>query len=482
MLTLLQQHKQFWIAALIFIVSGIVAILFNNVLLLAIPFCWVMLPSLLSYIFKNTEQLFFWLLMLLPLSTELNITPSLGIDFPDEVIMILLTTLFIGAVLYQPQLFPITVVKHPLFLIIVLQLIWILITTLFAVNKLIAFKFFLARIWFIVPFVVLPQFFLQSISQIKKAAYYLLIPMGVVVVSCLVQHSIYNFSFEGIKQTMYPFFRNHVNYSAMLVCLLAVLWGIYQLTPSNQKYKKWITALLVLGVIALFFAYSRGAWLSLLIGIITIFIIHQKWMMPIIITTSIVILVFLGWLTYQNNYVKFSPDYQHTIFHTQLGEHLQSTTTLKDLSNAERFYRWVAGINMVIEKPFTGFGPNNFYQNYKSYTRDIFKTYVSDNPEHSSVHNYFLLTALEQGIVGLALLYILIIGMLLYAQYLYHHLNNQFYKTIALTIGVITSMIISINMMSDMIETDKIGSIFWLCVGMIIVLQTKLNEALESIA
>jgi O-antigen ligase len=34
-------------------------------------------------------------------------------------------------------------------------------------------------------------------------------------------------------------------------------------------------------------------------------------------------------------------------------------------------------------------------------------------------------------------------------------------------------MIGVINSLSDMIETDKIGSLFWLCLGMIILLERK---------
>jgi MinD-like ATPase involved in chromosome partitioning or flagellar assembly len=65
---------------------------------------------------------------------------------------------------------------------------------------------------------------------------------------------------------------------------------------------------------------------------------------------------------------------------------------------------------------------------------------------------------------------------------LYHQLHNNFYRKIALTTGVVVVMIATINCMSDMIETDKIGSLFWLSVGMVIVLSNKLKEEKESIA
>ena len=131
---------------------------------------------------------------------------------------------------------------------------------------------------------------------------------------------------------------------------------------------------------------------------------------------------------------------------------------------------------------FTGFGPNNFYANYKNYTANIFKTYFSDNPEHLTVHNYYLLTAVEQGFIGLLLFYLLLCMMFLHIQRLYNIFKNNFYRTVTLTTGIVISMIAIINSMSDMIETDKIGSLFWLSVGVIIVLDQKLKDEKDSIA
>jgi branched-subunit amino acid transport protein len=99
--------------------------------------------------------------------------------------------------------------------------------------------------------------------------------MGFVVVQCLLRHALLGFSFEGIKETLSPFFRNHVNYSAMLVCLLAVLWCVKSLTPTSNKYYQWLNIGLAVGLVALFFAYSRGAWIALFTGITTVFIIQK---------------------------------------------------------------------------------------------------------------------------------------------------------------------------------------------------------------
>jgi O-antigen ligase len=137
---------------------------------------------------------------------------------------------------------------------------------------------------------------------------------------------------------------------------------------------------------------------------------------------------------------------------------------------------------MLAEKPITGFGPNSFYNHYRPYAVNRFETWVSDNPEHSTVHNYFLLVALEQGIVGLILFCLLFFGMLLHLQKLYHQFQSRFYQMVSLTTGVVLVIIGTINAMSDMIETDKIGGLFWLCLGMTILLKRKLGEERELLA
>jgi hypothetical protein len=71
--------------------------------------------------------------------------------------------------------------------------------------------------------------------------------------------------------------------------------------------------------------------------------------------------------------------------------------------------------------------------------------------------------------------------MLMHVQKLYNQFQNNFYRTVTLTTGIIISMIATINTMSDMIETDKIGSLFWLSIGVIIILELKLKEEKESI-
>jgi O-antigen ligase len=178
-----------------------------------------------------------------------------------------------------------------------------------------------------------------------------------------------------------------------------------------------------------------------------------------------------SWLADENRYLRYAHNYEQTIFHTDFSEHIAATIAGKDVSTAERFYRWIGGVRMAAEKPLTGFGPNTFYGHYQSYTVTGFRTWVSDNPEHSTVHNYFLLLAAEQGIPGLIIFTFLLLAMLLYAEKIYHHQSSDFYRTIALCTGIVLVMITTVNLLSDLVETDKIGSLFFLALGVLILME-----------
>ena len=479
-LSLAYQPKEI-IASLLFLCFSVIAIVSQQWQWMMVPFAWLILPAIFLFATTKTAQLFWLLLCMLPLSTELNITPQLGLDFPDEILMVLLTGTAMLYWWHQPQHFPLLVWRHPLFFWLMLHLCWIAVTTFYAVETVPALKFLLAKTWYIVPFVILPAVWGNSISNIQKIAACLLWPMGFVVLFTLLRHGTEQFSFESINRHLFPFFRNHVNYASMLVCLLAVLFCAYQLAPRQTAYRKWLFAALTAGFCALILAYSRGAWLSLLAGICVVFVVKKKQMGTMIVLAIVAILLSVTWLVTDKQYFRFAPDHDRTIFHTNFTQHLSATVELKDVSNAERFYRWVAGFRMLADKPITGFGPTSFYLHYRPYTVQRFETWVSNNPEHSTVHNYFLLTALEQGIIGLIIFCVLYFAMLMRLQKIYHQLHSFFYRAVTMTVAVILTMIGVTNFISDMIETDKIGSLFWLCLGMLIVLDGKLTEEKESI-
>ncbi len=461
---------------LIFAAAWVIALYFYQPLWMCVPFIALAMYALIPALVKPSITLFWLLIICIPLSTEWQLLPTLGIDFPDELLMILLTAGASFFFLCFPTNLPRVLYQSSLFTLLLMQLIWIGICCIFSYEPLLSVKYLLAKIWYIIPFVVLPVYFIRNIRDWKIWAACWLIPMLILVIQVLIRHGLYGFTFFSIRKAMSPFFRNHVNYAALLTLLLPVAVASYYLTAKESPIRKWILAAIGVGIAGWILAYSRGAWVALPCGIGMVYVIKKRWTAPVMMVAISAILIASAWLVTERNYLRFIPEHDQTYFHTEFRQHMQATFQGKDVSAAERWYRWVAGVRMIVGEPLTGFGPNSFYLHYKPYTLRRFQTWVSNNPEHSTVHNYFLLLALEQGLIGLLLFLALLTGMFISLQRLYIQLQSNFYKTITLTIACLLTILVVVNLMSDLIETDKVGAVFYTSLAAILLLKQQLQQ------
>lgn len=448
------------------------ALLLDSYYLLAIPFGILMFYAG----WLNPSLAFYSLLFSLPFSVEYNFNSSLGTDIPDELLMLLTAGLYLVYGISNRRLISHPLRTHPLIFLLTILLSWMLVAVLFSTHPLISVKYALAKSWYLGAFVFAPILVLMNKNAIKRAARLLAVAILLVSLITLVRHSMTGFSFASINTTLAPFFRNHVNYSAMLVCLLPIWVAFFHLSTAKVQ-RWWIAAVIMVLLVALFFSYARGAWLALVTGFVAVLLIRKRKLVSAYVLLLLLATFAVFWLRHENNYLRFAHNYQRTIFHKDFGEHLVATYKLKDVSTAERFYRWIAGVRMISDQPLTGFGPNTFYDNYKPYGVPAFKTWVSDNPEHSTVHNYFLLTVIEQGYPGLFFFLLLLGAMLWYAQYLWHRTTDPFYKSTSMVTGVMLVMIITVNCLSDLIETDKVGSLFFLCLSLLIAVDLQTRES-----
>jgi O-antigen ligase len=418
--------------------------------------------------------IFYLLLFTVPLSVEIKLSQSLGSDFPDEFLMWLLTAILPIYLILKPSILR-SIARHPLIIILVTGLFWTLITILYSEYPLLSIKYFLAKIWYIIPFCLGTILFLNNSKALRIAAICMVIPMIAAVLFILTRHAMLGFSFEKVNEIARPIFRNHVNYAALLVCMIPVSFALYRNSTGSRLFWMFSTILLLAG---LFFSYSRGAWLALAAALITIpFVIKNKLQWLILIASTAIIASVL-WLTAQNRYLDYRPIYEQTIYHSDFNKHIEATYTMRDLSSAERIYRWIAAMHMGKERLLTGYGPNSFYYEYKPYAVSAFATYVSDNQEHSTVHNYFLLLLTEQGLPGLLIFIVLFISMMMYAQRIYHSTADRKEKGLMLLLIALLSMIAMLIFLSDLIETDKIGSIFFICLGLLV--GKRNGEKMES--
>ncbi|MEM9850007.1 MAG: O-antigen ligase family protein, partial [Bacteroidota bacterium] len=406
------------------VVASWLAIATELYFLAALP----ILAIIIGISISDYRKIFYLLLICIPLSTELVLPNGFGTDLPTEPLIIGLMGIFLYQLAKHPNLVDVRFFKHPISLLLLLHLGWLGLTTITSADPFVSFKFLLAKIWYIIVFYWLAGSLLRSKKSLRIAFWCVFIPLLFTLVVTNIRHATYGFSFESIYRVLHPFYRNHVAYA----CIIAVLFPFVFFAIAWYKKRKGIHYFLIASFlflcISLYLSYTRAAYIAVLLSVVVYFVIRFRLMKQVLLLALASSIVGLLFLSHQNQYLEYAPDYDKTITHTEFNDLIEATYNLEDISLMERFYRWIGGFFMVKEKPLLGFGGGNFYNFYQSYTINSFRTYVSDNPEKSGIHNYYLMLAVEQGLVGLLIFIALIALTLLKAEQAYHQCRHHLRK------------------------------------------------------
>ena len=437
---------------------------FEQKALLALPF--VALVALWSIV--NFKTLYFALLAVIPLSIEFDVTESLATDLPTEPLMagFLLISLFY--LLFNAKKIDFSFFKNPVMLLLIIHLLWLVVASIFSTVPFFSIKFLLAKWWYISAFLLMTSIVIKDLKDVRTAFWCVFIPLTFTVIIALVRHALLGFDFDAINSVLRPFYRNHVNYAAILAVFLPFV--VY----ARSWYSKWSFKynILILSIFiylaAIYFSYTRACYLAV-IAMIAAYFIFKFRLTKIAVFVAFIGVFFVGmFIVEQNHYLAYTPS-TNTVSQHEFGDLVDATFKAEDVSSMERIYRWIAAIHMIGEKPIVGFGPNGFVENYQNYTVFVFETWISDNIERSGVHNYFLMTAVEQGLVGLAIFIALIVAIFVWGEKIHHQLKgNQ--KLLAQAV-LLSMMALLVNLLfSDMIEVDKTGSFFFFNIALLVLL------------
>ncbi|MFZ1704125.1 MAG: O-antigen ligase family protein [Saprospiraceae bacterium] len=457
------------------VIGGCIAF-FENGLLGLMP----MILLVLVYMLRDIRIIFYGIFTILPFSVEYYFEAAgLGLDIPSEPLMLLMTLATIIYATKQKFVLERKIWLDPIFILVFLHLSWILATVLHSQNMLTSAKYFLAKMWYVIPFFFFPlMYFKKSMDFIKvyKILYiFLFISISIVII----RHSLEGFTFASSYDVVRPFFRNHVSYAAISVICLPFVWAFYRMAEKGSSKKKFLAFVLITFVVGIYFSFTRAAILSAIFAFLAYFIFMKKWVKNALMITGGIVIILVSYLAIDNKYLDLTPNFERTITHTQFDNLLEATYKLEDISSMERIYRWMAGVEMIKEKPLVGFGPGTFYQHYKAYSISQFKTYVSDNPDQSGIHNYFLMTLVEQGFLGFIIFVALCVFLLLRAEETCHRLKNDknFYIVMAISLSFI--IILLMNLINDLIETDKVGPFFFINAAGLLFFRYKYKPSTE---
>jgi putative inorganic carbon (hco3(-)) transporter len=429
----------------------------------------VLLGVVLLVIF-SFDKLIWIAVFFAPLSVELSrIMPGFGFDMylPTEPLLFGILILFLLKVIHERS-FDKKILLHPISLAIYLNLFWIFITSLTSSMPLVSFKFFLARVWFLVAFFFLTAKIFSDGKKMEQYVWLYLAGFLVVIFYAIFRHWGYGLlNKQAAHYVVVPFYNDHTSYGAALAMYLP--FSVFFALSRQYSQKIRTIAWIVTGIlfIAFVLSYSRAAWLSMMIALVVWAIIKLKIrFQPIFITAVVFIALVFSFQSQIVMYLERNSDESSS----NLTEHFSSMTNIStDASNLERLNRWGSALRMFEERPVFGYGPGTYMFQYAKYQLKKDRTIISTNAgDGGNAHSEYLGPLSESGVLGLVTFLILIITVLYTGIHTWTRLNDSRLKGIVLAaiIGLITYYIH--GFLNNFLDTDKLSVPFWGFTAMIV--------------
>ena len=426
----------------------------------------------------SLDRLFLLVVFLTPLAINLqHIEGGLGLSLPTEPIIFGIMVLFIIKQLHNNTLDK-RVMKHPITIFIIINLIWIFITSLTSYLPLVSFKFLIARLWFIIVFYFIGTQIFKRFSNIKKFFWLYIIAFTLIIFYTLYNHYLRGFAEEPANYVMSPFYNDHTIYGA----ILAMYFPTLILFLRNKEYSgsiKFAAFLFILIFLtALVFSYTRAAWLSLAvaIGAYILLLMKVKFQTVFIISLAAGMLFFM----FQTEIImKLSKNRQDAS--EDFDKHIQSISNIStDASNLERLNRWGAAFRMFNERPFWGWGPGTYSFVYAPFQLANNKTIISTNMgDKGNAHSEYIGPLCESGVLGLITFAAIILCTLFTGFRLFYAVQDYETKNIVLVtlLGFITYIVH--GALNNFLDTDKASVPFWGFIAILVAIDVYHKNGVE---
>lgn len=428
----------------------------------------------------SLDKLILFVVFLTPLAINLqDLDGGLGLSLPTEPIIFGIMVLFIIKQLHKNTLDR-RVLNHPISIFIIINLVWILITSITSEIPVVSFKFLISRLWFIITFYFIGTQLFKEYTNIKKFFWLYIISFTIVIFYTLYNHYLRGFAEEPANYVMTPFYNDHTVYGA----ILAMYFPALIFFMMNKKYSPSIKfaafLFIVFFFIALVFSYTRAAWLSLVvaIGAYVLLLLRVKFGTILIASLSAGMLFFMFQTEIAMKLAKNRQDASE-----DFDKHIQSISNIStDASNLERLNRWGAAFRMFNERPFFGWGPGTYSFQYAPFQLANNKTIISTNMgDRGNAHSEYIGPLCESGVLG-ALTFIAIILCTLFTGFrLYYTITDVETKNIVLVtlLGFITYIVH--GALNNFLDTDKASVPFWGFIAILVAIDVHHKRTLVDL-
>ncbi len=435
-----------------------------NIFFIANEMFWFMaLPAaafVMMLFFFSLDKLLLALVFITPFTFKYE-HDALGfaIDLPTEPIIVAITALFFLKLFYD-QSYDRKILKHPVTFILILNLVWMFITTVTSEIPLVSFKAFISRVWFVVPFYfVLIQLFKKP-DKIRLFLWLFGSALALVIIYITIVHSTYGFDRKVGTWVVHPFFNDHTNYSAV-IALIAPAFIIMAFYKGYSVLRRRLSFLIFFFFITgIIFSYSRASWVSLIAAFgafwVLVFKINYKLIFVGLVLVVGILFVFQDQIimNLERNRQESAEDFR---------AHAQSITNISsDASNLERINRWRAAYRMFQERPLVGWGPGTYQEVYAPFQLAMDQTIITTNfGDLGNAHSEYLGPLAESGLPGMLLFMALALWVIITGIKNIKHAESKEMRWISLgiTLGLITYF--THGFLNNFLDTDKASVLFW---------------------
>ena len=460
------------------ILAGILFSMLNVVFIATENFWGLLLPlglALIAAIILALDKVLLFLIFSTPLSIfYYNPDLQVGFTLPTEPILFGVMLLFLVKLLYQGGFDP-KVLKHPLSLAILFYLFWIFVTSISSQMPFVSFKMFASRLWFIsVFFYLMSQLFLQR-KNIKRFFWLYMIPLSFVVCYTLYIHGQHGFTKDTATWVMFPFFKEHTSYGAVLAMYIPIAFAFAFILKQNLNLRLLAVLIFFILLAGVIMSFTRAAWVSLVVAVLAMILIVFRVRLSII---ALLLAIGVG-VVYHSWYIieqKFEEN--HAVSSDNLTEHVESISNVStDASNLERVNRWKSALRMFEARPWLGFGPGTYMFLYAPFQKPYDKTIISTNAGNmGNAHSEYIGPMAETGFIGALSVVMIVIVTIITGIRAYHKQRSKELKIIALAtlMGLITYW--THGFLNDFLEMDKASCPVWGFSALLVVLDRYFDQ------
>lgn len=474
-----RQNSYFLLAGLAYIILSLYFIWQDQAYLSLFPIGLMAIYFAIYY----TEWAFLSLAFLTPISVNIEEwTDSFGLFVPTEPMLFGFMLLFIMLQLRKPIIQP-EIMTNPIIWAVAFYLFWVFITSITSTHPVASFKFFLARLWFIIPILLFGTSIFRDIKNIKRFIWLFVIGMMIAITYTLIVHASYRFGEKEGHWVMWPFFKDHTIYGAIVALIVPLVFGLYFFKKHSPLVQAIIIGFIGVTLLGLYFSYTRAAWLSVIAALGVWALIHFKIKFKLIALVVLIggTVLFFSWDAIQMEMERNK--YEHTT--EEFGERLQSATNVTtDASNLERINRWSCAISMFEERPFFGFGPGTYAFEYARFQEPENLTIISTNfGDGGNAHSEYLGPLAEMGTIGILSMFMIVAAIFYKGITLYNRWPQEDRETRVLLLAMILSLTTYFvhGVLNNFLDTDKAAVPIWGMCAMFIALEVRLNNRQKDI-